>query len=199
MPYIAIGCLSFVVLHFFDFFALRKTPAAKPLTWIFGSGLLIYAVVIVSLSPEKIPLPVWSVWLGWILFAVSAFLLFYSLFVNLPLYKTYLSTGVSDKLVRTGMYALVRHPGVHWLSLTLVSLILVTQSRLLFVATPIFIVLDIALVILQDRFFFVRMFAEYTNYQRETPMLVPTRQSLHAFITSLKSQSKYVDLVERRQ
>ncbi len=186
MIYIATGCLGFLVIHLFDIVSLKKLPGAKPFTWVLGSGLLLYALAMVCLKADKIPLPIWSTWLGWALLTISLSLLIYSLFINLPFRKTYIATGVGDKLIRTGLYALVRHPGVHWFILVMLSLILVARSSLLMVAAPIFILLDIVLVIVQDKFFFIRMFASYDSYQRETPMLVPNRQSVSAFINSLK-------------
>lgn len=186
MIYIAIGCLGFLIIHLFDIVSLKRLPGVKPFTWILGSGLLAYALAIASLQSDKLPLPAWLTPLGWALLSISFLMLIYSLFINLPFRKTYIVTGVGDRLITTGLYALVRHPGVHWFILLLLSLILVSRSSLLLIAAPIFIMLDIALVIVQDRFFFVRMFDGYDSYQQETPMLVPNRQSINAFINSLK-------------
>jgi len=183
---LAMGCLGFLVIHLFDIVSLKRLPVAKPFTWIVGSGLLGYALVMACLQSDKLPLPIWSTWLGGALLTISLLLLIYSLFINLPFRKTYIATGVGDKLIRTGLYALVRHPGVHWFILLMLSLILVSKSSLLLIATPIFILLDIVLVIIQDKFFFGRMFDGYDSYRQETPMLVPNRQSLNAFINLLK-------------
>jgi len=186
MIYVATGCLGFLVIHLFDIVSLKRLPGAKPFTWFLGSDLLLYALAMVCLRADKLPLPVWSTWLGWALLTISFLLFIYSLFINLPFRKTYIATGVGDKLIKSGLYALVRHPGVHWFILVLLSLILVSRSSLLLIATPIFILLDIVLVIAQDKFFFGRMFDGYDSYRQETPMLVPNRQSLNAFINSLK-------------
>ncbi|MBA7506643.1 hypothetical protein ES706_05336 [subsurface metagenome] len=186
MIYIAIGCLGFLVIHLFDVVSLKRLPGAKPFTWMLGSGLLGYALVAACLRSDKLPLPIWSTWLGWALLSISLFLLIYSLFINLPFRKTYIATGVGDKLITTGLYALVRHPWVHCFTLILLSLILVSKSSLLLIASPIWILLYILLVVIQDKFFFGRMFDGYDSYRQETPMLVPNRQSLNAFINSLK-------------
>ena len=186
MIYMAIGCLGFLLIHLFDIVSLKKLPGVKPFTWTFGSSLLVYALVMTCLHPRKLSLPLWSTWLGWTLLIISLLLLIYSLFVNLPFRKTYIATGVSDKLIRTRLYALVRHPGVHWFVLLMLSLVLVSKSSLLLIAAPTFILLDIALVVIQDKFFFSRMFSGYSSYRRETPMLMPNRQSINAFINSLK-------------
>jgi len=189
MIYIAIGALGFLVIHFFDVVSLKRIAGAKPITWVVGSGLLIYSLTMICFAPDKLPLPIWSTWLGWGLLAISLFLLIYSLFINLPFRKTYVATGVGDKLITTGLYALVRHPGIHWFTLTLLSLVLVSRSTLLLIAAPILILLDILLVVVQDKFFLSRMFDEYDSYRQETPMLLPNRRSVNTFMRSLRQAS----------
>ena len=186
MIYIAMGCLGFLLIHLFDIVSLKRLPGAKPFTWILGSGLLVYALAMVCLRSDKLLLPIWSTWLGWVLLTVSLLLLIYSLFINLPFRNTYITTGVGDKLITTGLYALVRHPGVHWFIMFMLSLILVSRSSLLLIAAPIFILLDILLVIVQDKVFFGRMFDGYDNYRRETPILLPNRRSVNAFIKGFR-------------
>jgi len=187
MIYIAVGIFGFIVIHLFDIVSLKKIPSgAKPGVWTVGSGLLGYSLIMLCIKSNTLPLPIWLTWLGWGLLTLSLFLLIYSLFINLPFRKTYMATGVSDKLVTTGLYALVRHPGVIWFILFMLSLILVSKSNLLLIAAPIFILLDIVLVIVQDKFFFIKMFDGYKSYQQETPMLVPNRRSINAFMNSLK-------------
>jgi protein-S-isoprenylcysteine O-methyltransferase Ste14 len=181
MIYIAIGGLGFLIIHLFDIVSLKRVPVAKPATWLVGGGLLIYSLIMVSLAPNKLSLPTWSTGIGWCLLLISISLLAYSLFVNLPFRETYLATGVGDKLVVTGLYALVRHPGVHWFIITMLALVLVTRSQLMLIAGPVFILLDVILVVIQDRFFFRRMFQGYDRYRRETPMLFPNRKSINTF------------------
>ncbi len=189
MIYIAIGICGFLVIHSFDLVSLKRIPVVKPFIWILGSSLLAYSLISVGLASDKLLVLTWSTWLGWALLITSLILLICSLFVNLPFRKTYIVTGVSDRLETTGLYALVRHPGVTWFILFMLSLILVASSSLLFIAVPIFILLDIVLVIVQDKFFFSKMFDGYDSYRQKTPMLVPNRQSINAFINSLKQQS----------
>ena len=185
MIYVVLGCLGFLIIHVFDIVSLKRIPAAKPVIWTLGSGLLAYSMIGVWLAPDKLLLPVWSTWLGWALLSISLSLLIYSLFINLPFRKTYVTTGVGERLITTGLYALVRHPGVMWFILLMLSLILVSNSKLMLIASPIWILLDILLVVIQDKFFFGRMFEEYDAYRRETPMLVPNRKSVNAFIKGL--------------
>ena len=187
MIYIATGIFGFIIIHIFDIVSSRKiSSGVKPCVWIMGSGLLGYSIVMLCLESNILPLPLWVTWLGWGLLTLSLFLLVYSLFINLPFHKTYIATGTGSKLVKTGLYALVRHPWIHCFTLVLVSLILVSKSSLLLIAAPIFILLGVVLVIVQDKFFFVRMFDGYRQYQQETPMLVPNRRSINAFIEGLR-------------
>lgn len=188
MIYIALGILGFITVHLFDIVSLKRIPSGvKPCVWIVGSGLLAYSLIMLCLQSNILPLPIWSTWLGWGLLTPSLFLLVYSLFVSLPFRKTYVTTGVGDKLITTGLYSLVRHPGVMWFVLFMLSLILVSKSSLLLIAAPIFILLDTVLVIVQDKFFFIRMFDDYKQYQQETPMLMPNWRSLNTFMKGLRS------------
>jgi len=186
MIYIAIGAFGFLVIHLFDIVSLKRIPGAKPGIWILGSGLLIYSLTTICFAPGKLLLPMWSTWLGWALLSISLLLLIYSLFINLPFRKTYVTTGVSSKLIKTGVYALVRHPWVHCFTLFLLSLVLVSRSSLLLIASPIWILLYILLIVFQDKFLFGRMFNGYDTYRQETPMLLPNRRSVNAFLSSLR-------------
>ena len=197
MAFIVLGTLGFLIIHLFDFVSLKKAPLLKPVTWLVGSGLLVYSIVMVCLMSERLPLPVWSIWLGWLLLLGSLILLIYSLFVNLPFIKTYVARGVGDRLVKTGLYALVRHPWVHCFTLLMLSLFLVSGSSLLLIAAPVWILLDIIMVVIQDKFVFVRMFPGYEEYQQETPMLVPNRRSIAVFVNQSR-QDKTNNQKQRR-
>jgi protein-S-isoprenylcysteine O-methyltransferase Ste14 len=74
---------------------------------------------------------------GWPLLLVSVCLLVYSLFFEIPFQQTYVDARVGDELVKTGTYALVRHPGALWFALLPVSLSLVSRARLLLIAAPV--------------------------------------------------------------
>jgi len=186
MIYIATGSFGFLILQLFAVISLKRIPGAKPGTWILGNGLIAYALVELCLNSQKLLLPEWSTWLGWGLFSISLLLLASSLFINLPFRRTYIATISEDKLVTTGLYALVRHPWVHGFIVLLFSLFLISKSTLLLIASPMWISLCILLVAFQDRFLFGRMFAEYDSYRQKTPMLLPNRGSVSAFISSLR-------------
>jgi protein-S-isoprenylcysteine O-methyltransferase Ste14 len=187
MIYIGIGIFGFIVIHLFDLVSLKRIPfGVKPAVWAAGFTILIFSLVKLCLQSNTLAIPAWLTGIGWFLLAISLIMISFALFINLPFRKTYVSTGVGDKLIKTGLYALVRHPGVYWVTAFFFSLAFISKSSPMLIAAPIFAILNIALVIFQDRYFFVRMFAGYDQYQRETPMLIPNRRSIKAFVNSLK-------------
>jgi len=190
MIYIILGVCSFLVAYWFDFVSLRKIPLAK-LVLGAGAGLLgIYSLAMVCLKTNRFILPGYLSFLGWFLLFISAFFLFFSLFWEIPLRKTYLAKGVGDKLIKTGTYALVRHPGVIWYTLLLLALLLISRSRLLLIALPIWVFIDLLYVLIQEKFYFLRMFPGYEEYKKETPMLIPTRKSLASFWRTLGKEGR---------
>ena len=142
-------------------------------------------------------MPLWLNVVGWVALVVGGALLIHSLFMSLPFRKTYVNDGVGERLVTTGLYALVRHPGVIWFTMLMLALIPVTGSRLMLIAAPLFIGLDILLVFLQDKYIFGRMFSDYAAYRRTTPMLIPNRRSIRAFLNSNNKEAKPNNLIWR--
>jgi protein-S-isoprenylcysteine O-methyltransferase Ste14 len=174
------------VIHIVDIVSLKKIPLLKPAIWVIGIGIGLYGIIKLCLSADKLSFPEWSIVFGWILLIIAVFVFLSALFINLPFRKTYIETGVGDKLVKTGLYSLARHPGVIALCMLLVSLILVSGSKQILIAAPIFMLIDILLVVLQDRIFFPRMFKSYNEYRKEIPMLIPNKQSIGVFIRYLR-------------
>ncbi len=172
------GVLRFCVAVLSDWVSLKRVPHAKPAITLLGTILQFYAVFAVSFGVERFELPRVVSGLGWFLLPISLSLLAYSLYVEVSFVKTYAQPGARDRLVTTGFYALTRHPGVLWFGLFLVSLLLVTRSSILAIAAPIWFLMDILWVLLQDKYFFVLMFKDYRQYQKETPILIPTRLSI---------------------
>jgi hypothetical protein len=53
-------------------------------------------------------------------------------------------------------------------------------------ALAIWIPVVMLLISIQDKFLFGRMFSGYDNYRKNTPMLIPNKESIKAFINELK-------------
>jgi protein-S-isoprenylcysteine O-methyltransferase Ste14 len=186
MRYILLGSLAFLVAFFFDLAALKGTAYLKQVIGLIFASLFGFALLMVCLKAERLPLPHWLSWAGWPLLILSAGLLVYSLFLEIPFKQTYAMNGLGDKLVKTGTYALVRHPGVLWFGLFLLALVMVSRSKLLLIAAPLWFLLDVLWVWIQERFYFNQMFPGYEQYKRETPMLIPTRESIVRCVKTLR-------------
>jgi protein-S-isoprenylcysteine O-methyltransferase Ste14 len=178
MGYLILGVLAFVLAGLFDLAALRQWRRAKQVSGAAAVLLFSYAVVMVALHPDRLQIPALLSWAGWGLLVLSVLLLVYSLFLEIPFAQTYVGEGVGDQLITTGTYALVRHPGVLWLALFLLALVLVSGSRLLLMATPLWLAVDVLYVWLQEETFLGRVFPGYDEYRKETPMILPSRKSM---------------------
>jgi protein-S-isoprenylcysteine O-methyltransferase Ste14 len=165
MRYIALGVVAFIIAGFFDLAALQRIRYLKQIIGLTAALLFGYALIMVARHPDKLLLPAWLSSAGWPFLIISGLLLIYSLFLEIPFRQTYAAAGVGDKLVKTGTYALVRHPGVLWLALLLLSLVLVSHSRLLLLAAPLWIFLDVLYVWIQERSFLGRIFPGYGQYK----------------------------------
>jgi protein-S-isoprenylcysteine O-methyltransferase Ste14 len=184
--YILVGSLAFVIAFFFDLAALKGIHYLKQIIGLVFVLLFGYAMTAVCFATERFAFPACAAWVGWPLAVISAGLLIYSIFLEIPFKATYASSGVGPGLVTTGTYALTRHPGVLWFGLFLLGLTAISHSKLLLVAAPVWFALDLLYVWIQDRFYFPLTFAGYEQYRRETPMLVPTRDSIVRCVRTLR-------------
>ncbi len=184
MEYILLGIAGFFVAYLFDFVSLRKIPYAKQAIGLVAACLTGYSHLMVCIRGDRLPWPVGFSYAGWPLFFLAGLALIYSLFLEIPFKRTYVVEGIGNKLVTTGTYALVRHPGVLWYALLLISLIFISRRQLMLFAAPLWLLMDVLYVWIQDRFFFPQMFPDYTRYRRETPMLIPNRASLSRCLTT---------------
>ena len=189
MGQILLGALAFAVAFAFDWASWLHLPRLKPLLGLSSVGLFASAFVWTLATPGRLHWPAWTSMAGWPLLLVAGALLVYSLFIEIPFVATYARPGVGDTLVKSGTYALVRHPGVLWFGLWVLACTMVSRGRLLLLAGAVWLVLDVIYVWLQEAFLFPRMFPGYAAYQRETPMLVPTWGSLAACLRTWPRRS----------
>jgi protein-S-isoprenylcysteine O-methyltransferase Ste14 len=186
MLYIVVGVLGFAFAFAFDWASLKRVPVIKQLAGLVAFSLLIYATIMVCHSPIKLRVPIFAQIIGGCLLAVFLCLLIYSLFIEIPFRRTYTKHGVGEKLIYTGTYALVRHPGVIWLAFVFLALALVYPSTTLFLAAVIWLFMDVIYVTVQDKYFFPKMFPNYRDYKKQTPFLIPTKQSFFACLKTLR-------------
>jgi protein-S-isoprenylcysteine O-methyltransferase Ste14 len=190
MEYVLIGAIGFLLASAFDWLSLKYIPILKQAVGVLAVCLMIYATVMVCMSSPRFDLPFFTIPLGSCLLLLSLALLIYSLFIEIPFHSTYVGKGVGPRLITTGTYALVRHPGVLWLALVYVSLALLFPSATLFIAVAIWFILDFIYVVIEDRIFFPRMFPDYPDYRRRTPFLIPSKQSILSCIKTINPGNK---------
>ena len=186
MNYILLGAAGFFSMHLLDFVSMKKVPYLKPAFSLFGTAFIVMAATMVAINGGQFGLASWVSAAGWVLLVLSAGLTVYSLYFALPLGKTYVKLGASDKLVTSGVYALVRHPWLLFFALAMIGLALGSRSTLAAEAGLAWTAFSAILVYLQDQKIFPRMFPGYADYQKTTPMLLPNRNSVTAFIEGLK-------------
>ena len=180
------GIVSFLIAYSFDWASLKRIPGLKQTIAATAFVFHGYALYAACWDVARFSLPPLLLWIGLALLPLLLLLFVYSFFIEIPFTKTYTSTGSSGQLVTTGSYALVRHPGVIWHSLFLFSLFFITGSMTLLVATPIWILMNILYVVIQERFFFDRLFPGYPEYRQQTPMLIPTKKSIAKSLKTLR-------------
>ena len=176
-----------MIAFFFDLAALRGIRYLKQGIGLAFVALFGYAMYGVCFATEKLAFPACAGWVGWPLTVISGGLLVYSVLLEIPFKATYAQSGVGQELVTTGTYALTRHPGVLWFGLFLLGLAAMSRSKLLLVAGPVWLALDVVYVWIQDRFYFPLTFPGYEQYRRETPMLIPTRDSIVRCFRTLRN------------
>jgi protein-S-isoprenylcysteine O-methyltransferase Ste14 len=112
-------------------------------------------------------------------------LLIYTLFFAIPFEDTYIKSSTPPKTCTIGFYALSSHPGVLWFVGFYFSLWLAFSGALLLTAGILFSLFNLFYIILQDRWIFMKVFPDYGEYKKNTPFLIPNRQSfsrcLHTF------------------
>jgi len=185
MDTVLAGGAAFLLGPLIDWAVYNKKNGLTLVLWIAFGLLLGYGLVTAVRHPVKVELaPYWSL-AGWLLTVAGAALSLYSVFWEVsparhPQASATASAG--PHLVMDGTYALTRHPGVLWFGLLVLGLFLVSRSRIMLVAGPVWTALDALWVLLQERFFFHRMFPEYAHYCQTTPMLLPTPASVRRFL-----------------
>lgn len=188
MIYVALGAAGFLLAYFFDHPRIEKVRWAKLAIGLVAFGLLGYSLVMAAAYPDRFQLPTAVSVIGWVFASVFLLLFIYSVFVEIPFSQAYLGKTKSSGPVTTGTYALTRHPGVIWCALTLIFLVLATGSKVLAWACPIWVLMNLIWVCIEDRFYFVKTIPGYDQYKKEVPMLVPTLGSVRNCVKSFWRQ-----------
>ncbi len=130
--------------------------------------ILIYILVD---SPGFIVYPL-STSLGYVLSFLFSGLLVYSVMIEIPLYKKKCNLKGDEALMK-GTYGFCRHPGFIWFLLLMPSLYLVHRNVLYATVSLYMTFLDFILILVEDKFFFPRIFSNYSEYRAKVPFLIP--------------------------
>lgn len=105
-------------------------------------------------------------------------LLTYTLFFAIPPEASYARPGEKRKVCTTGVYALCRHPGILWFAGAYGCLSL--AAGLPVVDSGVYCILNVLLVLFEDRCVFPKLLEGYRDYQASTPFLIPSGKSIRA-------------------
>ena len=187
MSYIIIGCLAFLFFMIYDINSVTVNYRLLRCGFLVGCFLLIAATGgIISASLTDM---MWYTGRSLVFLPAAVIfllLLIYTLFFAIPFEDTYIKTKETPKTCTTGFYALSRHPGVLWFIGFYFSLWLAFSGSLLLLAGILFSLLNLAYIILQDRWIFMKTFPDYGEYKKTTPFLIPTCQSLKRCVQTLR-------------
>jgi len=179
---LALSATAYAVGMTHDVASQRGLPRVKPPLLIGMVALHLAAFARLARGGPRLPVPGPLRALSGLLFLGGLGGMFYSIFVEIPLRKAWIDRGHTDELVTTGTYALVRHPGVLWLTAAIPFGALATRSLFLLLAWPLIALGDVVHVAFQDRFILPRVFGQaYRDYQGRTPFIVPTADSVEHF------------------
>lgn len=111
---------------------------------------------------------------GFVLFAVGGLMLIWTVFLEIPLGLK--KHGIpAGKTYRHGSYAYCRHPGFWWLACFTFGLALQTPGPLMWIIFFLANACNLLLISIQDRYTFPVQFADYREYAREVPFLIPAK------------------------
>ncbi len=176
MVFIVVGMGALLLLLVSDWADCEGRRGTRLLAAAVSLALLLASTIVLVADPERLDLSVWVRIPAALAAALFLFLLASSLFLEIRLVE---GPDGERPLYTRGTYALVRHPGVLWLALLQVAFALAIRSRLLLVAAPFWTAANVALVAVEDRVFFPRLFGEaYRRYRKNVPFLIPTLSSV---------------------
>lgn len=181
----ALGLGGFTCSFVFDWLTARRPGPSRTIFWLCGILLLAgSAIALLVLEADRDALATTRGGVFLALAAVCAFLVCYSLFIELPR-GTYAGDGIRRKVVDRGTWALCRHPGVLWFGLGACFASIAAASPGVWIAMGLWTAANVLYATAQERLFFTVQFEDYDRYRASTPMFIPTRASLSRCLATL--------------
>ncbi len=146
------------------------------------SGALLWTI---SQEATSVDFRSFKFWLGGVLTLIGGLFSFYTVFVEIPLWQK--ADGNSPPtLVTKGTYAACRHPGFWGTTAFVLGLSLAVPAPPMWNLAIVWVVLELIVVFIQDRWIFPSIFSEYTLYRQHVPFLLPTRESIREALQSFR-------------
>ena len=173
-----LGIAAFVLFFIYDVNSISLKNLFIHRLFMIGSVLVVVSGALDLFTAFKAGAfsGIWDIVL--ILFGVlSAAALVYSLFFALPFENTYVNPEEKPKVYTGGVYALCRHPGLLCFFAMYAFFGVAAFPERMFEHGVVLSVLNLLYTAFQDRVTLPKSFSGYTEYQNETPFLLPTAAS----------------------
>jgi protein-S-isoprenylcysteine O-methyltransferase Ste14 len=117
----------------------------------------------------------WSLGLGWLLTIVGWFIMFWPVIAFFRTRGTPVPFNPPPKLITNGLYAYVRNPMILGLFIFMLGLgVLLGSLSLIFIFTPLFIVLNVLYIqAIEEKEMEKKFGREYLEYKKRVPMFIP--------------------------
>jgi len=186
---IGIGILGFALWASAEWAGYKQIRIIKPVLWISLIPVFTIAIVLAWTNTNFFFFPKIFTIIAWIVLPFFTLLFLYSLFLEIPLRKTYVYSEHPIRVVTTGTYSLCRHPAFLWFTGWQIAIVFISGSITLAIATPIWILSYIVCLFLEEKVCCRAAFAdEYQQYQLTTPMLIPSINSIRNFRINTRSR-----------
>ncbi len=179
MIYIGLGIIGFAMLFVADYCGVKDKGFLKYLSAFSGTFLITSASVIILTRGYNYNLLISYRLIALVFMLLSFLLMIYSVVIEVS------KNNSEKKLVTTGTYALTRHPGVLWFLLYYVLGSFVFADYMILIAGIVWTVMNIIYVVLQERIIFNKIFADYEEYKKTTPMIIPTISSIQKCLKTI--------------
>ncbi len=166
-----LGCAAFLAFFWGDINDWKLHQ--KWLSWLFPAGVVLLAISVIAQSSISKGL-IHVLWIQILVLGFGAFslwMLIKCLFFSFPAKDAYIEPGKTRAVCTDGQYGICRHPGVWWLFFLMLSLNIAAGLPLS--SLMIYTVLNLLLVLFEDRIVFPSVLSGYVQYCRKVPMLVP--------------------------
>ena len=180
MLFILIGAIGFIMLLGSDIAGIKKYNFASKLLAFFGTLMIFNASIIILIIGETYHLDLGLRIIFGALGLMFLFFLIYSVVIEVRV-----SNNGTKGLVTSGTYALSRHPGVLWLFFYYLFGSMFFANIDILIAGMVWSFINVIYVMIQEKVVFTKIFADYENYKKSTPMLLPTLKSIKKCLGTL--------------